>query len=233
MSSRTSMVKMGEHISFLRKKKNYTQRNLGDILDVSDKTISKWEKGIVAPDITILQALANTLDVSVEEILAGEKVSHINTIEALDIYSNMTKHKLVKSFIVFITLLAILLFFVFKIERYYCWNLDSLYLDGDISLKGYVLKNNKESKIVFNRIYYSKKEIQNTINSINIIVKENDDILYNENNYFDSPIDINSHFNNYVISIEVNHEINKNDLMIYFVVEDNNGSLKTYTYKFK
>ena len=107
MSSRTSMIKMGEHISFLRKKKNYTQRNLGDILDVSDKTISKWEKGIVAPDITILQALANTLDVSVEEILAGEKVSHINTIEALDIYSNMTKHKLVRSFIVFITFLAI------------------------------------------------------------------------------------------------------------------------------
>ena len=58
---------MGKHIAELRKSKGYTQKTLGDILDISDKTVSKWEKGVVAPDITILNSLASTLDISVEE----------------------------------------------------------------------------------------------------------------------------------------------------------------------
>ena len=102
MSSRTSMKKMGEHIAYLRKKKRLTQKSLADIIDVGDKTISKWEIGVAAPDITILQTLATVLGVSVDEIIAGEKVDEINTVEALDMYSSITKHKLIKSFIIFI-----------------------------------------------------------------------------------------------------------------------------------
>ena len=48
MNDRSNMSKMGKHIAELRKSKGYTQKTLGDILDVSDKTVSKWEKGIIA-----------------------------------------------------------------------------------------------------------------------------------------------------------------------------------------
>ena len=50
------MVKMGKHIAELRKRKGYTQKKLGEILDISDKTISKWELGFIAPDITLINA---------------------------------------------------------------------------------------------------------------------------------------------------------------------------------
>ena len=56
MSSRTDLVKMGKHIQEARKNKKYTQKELGEIIDVSHKTISKWEQGHIAPDITILKS---------------------------------------------------------------------------------------------------------------------------------------------------------------------------------
>lgn len=41
--NRTSLTKMGKFIADLRKKKEYTQKQLAELLDVSDKTVSKWE----------------------------------------------------------------------------------------------------------------------------------------------------------------------------------------------
>ena len=233
MSNRTNMRKMGEHIASLRKKKRYTQRTLGDILDVSDKTISKWEQGIVAPDITILRSLASALDVSVEEILSGKEENGINTIEALDMYTHMTKYKLIKSFIVFLLLFVILIFFVFRIEYYYSWHLESIYSEGDISLKGYILKNNKETKIVVNKIYYSNNDLQRNLKTINIVVKNEDNIIYNENNSFDCPVDISNFLSHHVISIETGKDISKEKLSIYFVLEDDNGEVKSYVYDLK
>lgn len=233
MSSRTNMIKMGKHIADLRKSKNYTQKTLGDILDVSDKTISKWEKGVVAPDITILQSLANVLDVSVEEILAGEEVKNINTIEALDIYSNMTKNKLIKSFIIFTLLFAILVFFVFRIEEYYSWKLDPLYSEGEASLKGYLLNNNKESKIVINKIYLPKENITFNLKTINLTINNKNKTIYNEKSEFDKPVDLNNFLNNYIINVESSKVIKKKNLSINFIVQDDIGRKKTYLFEFK
>lgn len=59
-------------IKELREKKKLTQKQLADILLVSDKTVSKWETGRGLPDIGIIEALAGALDVSLAELLAGE-----------------------------------------------------------------------------------------------------------------------------------------------------------------
>ena len=107
MSSRSDMNKMGKHIAELRKKKGYTKKNLGDLIDVSDKTISKWEKGVIAPDITILSSLASTLDITVEELLLGEEKQELDTVEAINVYSKITKRKLIKK-IHFYLLISIL-----------------------------------------------------------------------------------------------------------------------------
>ena len=62
----------GEVIRSLREKRRLTQRDLAQRLNVSDKTISKWETGRGLPDITLLEPLAGALGVSVTELLSGD-----------------------------------------------------------------------------------------------------------------------------------------------------------------
>ena len=62
----------GEIIRSLREKRRLTQRDLAQRLNVSDKTISKWETGRGLPDITLLEPLAGALSVSVTELLSGD-----------------------------------------------------------------------------------------------------------------------------------------------------------------
>ena len=67
--------KIGKFILELRKQKGWTQKELAEKVGVSDKTISKWECGNSIPDITYLEALCNSLDISVNELLSGERLS--------------------------------------------------------------------------------------------------------------------------------------------------------------
>lgn len=77
----------GAAIKALREKENLTQKELGDRIGVSDKTVSKWETGKGLPDITLLEPLAGALGVSVSELLAGE--CQVNTNRA----GNMLRSK--------------------------------------------------------------------------------------------------------------------------------------------
>ncbi len=223
MNDRSSMIKMGKHISDLRKSKGYTQKTLGDILDVSDKTVSKWEKGVVAPDITLLNSLAKTLDVSVEELLIGEEVNKVDTVEAIDIYSKMTKRKLIKYFTIFFLLFLLSVFFVFLIEDYYSWKITSLYSNDSISSKGFIISNNKESKIVISEIGVDNS-VNNNIKSIRLILKNKDEIIYNESINIETNKSILEILDNYTISIDYKKKIDKENLqlMIIFMGENNN-----------
>lgn len=64
---------MGQWIAFLRREKQYTQAELGALLHVTDKAVSRWETGRGMPDTASLPALAQALDVSVGELLAGKR----------------------------------------------------------------------------------------------------------------------------------------------------------------
>lgn len=65
--------KTGGFISALRKEKGYTQTALAEILNVSNRTVSKWENGDGYPDITLLPEIAKALGVTVDELLNGER----------------------------------------------------------------------------------------------------------------------------------------------------------------
>ncbi|MCF0237272.1 MAG: helix-turn-helix domain-containing protein [Sphaerochaetaceae bacterium] len=65
-------------IKDLREKRALTQNQLGNILNVSDKTISKWETGRGYPDITMLEPLAKALGISIIELLSGKSVENTN-----------------------------------------------------------------------------------------------------------------------------------------------------------
>lgn len=68
-------VKTGRFIAGERKKKGYTQKQLAKKLQISDKTISKWECGNGFPEVSLLLPLCSELDITVNELLSGERVS--------------------------------------------------------------------------------------------------------------------------------------------------------------
>lgn len=63
----------GAFVATQRKEKGYTQKELADRLFVSDKAVSKWERGLSLPDISLLVPLSQALDVTVMELLQGRK----------------------------------------------------------------------------------------------------------------------------------------------------------------
>ena len=67
-------IKIGKFIAEERKRKKYTQRELADKIGISDKTISKWERGNGFPEVSLLLPLCNELGISVNELLSGERL---------------------------------------------------------------------------------------------------------------------------------------------------------------
>lgn len=68
--------KLGTFIATMRKEKGLTQRDLADKLHVTDKAVSKWERGLGLPDIRMIEPLADALGVTVVEVMSCGRISH-------------------------------------------------------------------------------------------------------------------------------------------------------------
>ena len=64
--------RIGQLIYELRKEKKMTQKQVADLLNITDKTISKWERGLGCPDVSLLRELASIFGISVDQLLIGE-----------------------------------------------------------------------------------------------------------------------------------------------------------------
>ena len=118
-------VKIGKFISDERKAKGYTQKQLSELLGISDKTISKWECGNGFPEASLLLPLCNELEITVNELLTGERISQQNYMKkAEENMVNMIREKEenkqkillttmigVISTITFVTLLLVVFFY--------------------------------------------------------------------------------------------------------------------------
>ena len=69
-----NQIKIGRFIAERRKKKNITQSQLAEKLNVTDRAVSKWETGKSMPDTAIMLDLCNMLDITVNELLYGEEI---------------------------------------------------------------------------------------------------------------------------------------------------------------
>ena len=70
--------KIGKFISRCRKNKKLTQEQLAEQLGVTDRAVSKWERGLNLPDVSIMIELCNILDINVNELLTGEIIKKEN-----------------------------------------------------------------------------------------------------------------------------------------------------------
>ena len=77
-------IKIGKFIAECRKKNNFTQMQLAEKLNITDRAISKWENGKAMPDSSIMLELCNELKISVNELLSGEMIEMNNYNEKLE-----------------------------------------------------------------------------------------------------------------------------------------------------
>jgi transcriptional regulator with XRE-family HTH domain len=68
------LIKIGKYIAAKRKALGLTQKQLAEKLNMSDKSVSKWERGICLPDVTVYLELCKILGISINEFLAGEDI---------------------------------------------------------------------------------------------------------------------------------------------------------------
>lgn len=66
-------IKTGNLIKELRKAKGMTQKDLADKLNITDRAVSKWERGLCAPDISLLEPLSEILEVKITDLISGEQ----------------------------------------------------------------------------------------------------------------------------------------------------------------
>ena len=76
-------VETGKRIQHLRKAHGWTQKELAQRLCVTDKSVSKWERGLNYPDMAMLEPLANTLETTVVELLGIENAPEAEKLDAV------------------------------------------------------------------------------------------------------------------------------------------------------
>ena len=87
---------VGYRIAQARKKQGMTQRELSERLHVSDKAVSKWERGVNYPDISLFDEIAKTLDLSLVELLGIEDRSKEEVVQSISEISKYEKEKIGK-----------------------------------------------------------------------------------------------------------------------------------------
>ena len=126
--------KIGRFLKVLRKEKNMTQEQLAEILNVSGRSVSRWETGSNMPDLGVLVELADFYGVDIKEIIDGERKSeNMNyeekkTIEKIVEYTGSEKQKKAR-----------------KINRYFILGLACIVvvlLDHQFNVLSYIFRNN-------------------------------------------------------------------------------------------
>jgi len=104
--------KTGIIISDARKKVKMTQKDLADKLYVSDKAVSKWERGLCFPDISVLIPLTEILNISLYDLLRGEKVNKKEVEETLKNTINYSNSEINRKKKKYITISSIIIFVI-------------------------------------------------------------------------------------------------------------------------
>jgi transcriptional regulator with XRE-family HTH domain len=99
--------KIGKFISERRKLKKLTQEQLAEKLNISDRAISKWERGICLPDASTMIPLCKILDISVNELLSGEMIKEKND-KTDELLVELSKREEEKDKLIFISMYIII-----------------------------------------------------------------------------------------------------------------------------
>ena len=205
--------KIGKFIKEQRVQNNLTQQELGDKLGISGKSISKWERGINLPDISILTDLSKIFHITTDELLNGKKLDKENN-------NNYFKKLFILTIILIITLLSFIIIKNYHTYEIYHLNSDNSILDID----GYLIFNYQEHILLINSMKYHGDIMEYTDN-INIILKNNDDELINYHFNYQKDL-IKNLINKTTLNIKTSKNYKKID-NLHLIIKFNNQSIKT------
>ena len=145
--------KIGKYIASLRKEKKLTQQQLGDKLFVTDKAVSKWERGLSLPDITILERLADVLDTDIYSILQVEKKNNLDIEKILHEERRKIKNQINKKLMIYILpiifIVSIVLYklipFGYDIEHVRYNHTEDKLINLGVPKFSFLMKNNENS----------------------------------------------------------------------------------------
>ena len=122
------LIKIGKYIAGKRKSLGMTQRQLAEKLGMSDKSVSKWERGVCLPDVSVYKELCSILGISLNEFLAGEDIAQENMIQKSEtniievIRDNINKQKCLKIMkcillVISICAVAVIGFIIYRLKK--------------------------------------------------------------------------------------------------------------------
>ena len=122
------LIKIGKYIAGKRKSLGMTQRQLAEKLGMSDKSVSKWERGVCLPDVSVYKELCSILGISLNEFLAGEDIAKENMIQKSEtniievIRDNINKQKCLKVMrcillVISICAVAVIGFIIYRLKK--------------------------------------------------------------------------------------------------------------------
>lgn len=155
--------KIGKFIAKLRKNKKMTQEQLAEKMGVSINAVSKWERGLSFPDVSLYKKLCHELDISIEELINGEKgISEaakekaiISTIEEKNKIKQKSKTKIYLLIIIFIFTLVAILYYKKEDKLNLVTNSDELYDKAIAYLREETFKYNPDAKKEDFNVFYS------------------------------------------------------------------------------
>lgn len=229
---------IGKFISKKRKEKGFTQKELAEKIGVTDKAVSKWERGLGCPDVSILELLANQLDVSILEILKGRMIENevIKLTEANDYvkeslnYSKVqTKEKLkiiLSKLICFFIILIGTILIILNIFHYFYLNYQYDNIFNSTIFQSDIEKIEKNIKIIKNHQGIYNDEDYNIILS-----SLNDSFFRMKNSFLSKSNQIKKMTLNdlYVMDKKFGPDFAIiNSLKVYKILEKYNKNIKNY-----
>lgn len=184
--------KIGKYIASRRKEKGLTQQELGDKLFVTDKAVSKWERGLSLPDITILEKLADELDTDIYNILQVEKKNNIDIEKTLNDERKKIQKELYKKIIIYIIIYILPIIFVsciiffklipfgYNIEHPRYTHTENKMINLGVPKFSFLMKNNENSYSYKNFRGKSvlKSELKSYVNTLEHISCNNTTYFY-------------------------------------------------------
>lgn len=180
--------KIGKFISKERRNKNLTQKELADKLNISEKTISKWECGKGLPEISLMQPLCKEIDITITELLNGEKSPKED--KAIVDYFKYEKKRSKKRITLFIITSILLITFILSTITYYINNYGKIViyeLSGESEnfsyTNGMFIKSNTKNILSSGELIVKNSEKISESNIISVILKSDNQIIIGGNTY--------------------------------------------------
>ena len=209
--------KIGKLIRELRRKNNLTQEQLADKVGVGFRAVSKWERGINAPELSNMYELCKIFNVTKEELLSGE-------LKEKDNNENNSKKKLTSNIIITISIIVIFIIaltsiLIYQNNRTYTYKIISDKKEINYHVEGYVHFKKEKISLNINEITFKDIELSNTIiENYEYQISSNDEFIFGYGyigtvQYLEKPISVQKFTEEKKISFDIITELTKESII--------------------